>query len=1092
MWNLYQNEKFLEPLKFSNGKSQSDVVKEVLDSIQKGHKVIFIKGVCGTGKCLEKNSLIFCKPNKENSFSYYKISNLGGQKGKIISLDAKGNLIQSNFKNVRKTGKKKLFKLKTRTGREIIVSSNHPFLTITKKGLEWLPLEKLNTKSYICLPNNISLKENVEIKEEEIKILAHLIAEGKLGDKAGSPKYYQSSHQNPKIKADYINALKNLFPDGEIKERDKEITIKFGLMNTTKGTTNKLRLLIKKYGLDEKKSSSKFVPKEIFGLENKKVAIFLSRLFSCDGSIYKRKSGQIVIDYTSISKKLIYGMSILLQRFGIQHTITSKKFKENKEYSFRISISESKNLIKYIKEIGFIGRKQKLAENLLKELKKHKFTNIDKVPKIIREYLKSLEYSYLELDRFLNYEEILKAKENKSFKEIRKNKLIKTPCVFSQGKIDFLREHIIEINKKIANKFLSFVSNQDIFWDKVKSIAYIKEDETYDLEVEKNHNFIANGIIVHNSAIALNIARKLGKTSIVVPGKNLQTQYKRDYEKEKYLLKDNKEKLKISVITGRNNHVCKFLLNEKIVIPKEKKEVNAKLLDIFDFGKKGMKKKEAKKDISADKYDLPCKIEIKEKNIRKIKEYLRQNPNIRQGLIQEINNVRRAPIAGVCPYWSPVLLEKYNLGKGFEDYPKRTYEGLKGNKFVIYQGKPGCGFYEQFNTYIDSDVLVFNSLKYILESALNRKPLTKAEIIDEGDEFLDRFSNQRKINLDWLQNSLIHIANFEDKIIKIFRELQNLIKEIKKDDETKKAISSNLIIPLKKTKIYPLLKIFLDSPEFLEDVDDENYSLDVEETAKMFEDFFEDSYVKFTKDDAGLVANIVTTNLAKRFKEMQDKNKIIILMSGTLHSETVLKNVFGLEDFVIIDAETKQQGKIDIQRTGFEIDCKYENFAKGNFTREQYLKALNRCVEISKKPALIHINSFMDLPSYDEIDKFGLQYLMCRTELKETQIEDKTGYLIDEFKQGKKECLFTTRCGRGIDFPGEQCKSIIFTKFPYPNFKDPFWEIFKRTHFQYYWDFYKDKAKRELHQKIYRGLRFKEDHIFLLSPDERVLKAMEN
>ncbi len=610
--------------------------------------------------------------------------------------------------------------------------------------------------------------------------------------------------------------------------------------------------------------------------------------------------------------------------------------------------------------------------------------------------------------------------------------------------------------------------------------------------IKKGHKviFIKGVCGTGKSAIALNIARKLGKTSIVVPGKNLQTQYKRDYESKNYLLKDNKERLKISVITGRNNHVCKFLQDEKFNIPKEKKEINAKLYDIFDFGKS--KKKEVKKDISADKYDLPCKIEIKEKNLRKIKEYLRQNPNIRQGLIQEINNVRRAPIAGVCPYWSPVLLEKYNLGKGFEDYPKRSYEGLKGNKFVIYQGKPGCGFYQQFNSYIDSDVMVFNSLKYILESALNRKPLTEVEIIDEGDEFLDRFSNQRKINLDWLQNSLIQIANFDEKVLKIFKELQNLIKDIKKDENVAKAISSNLIIPLKETGIYALLRIFLDTPEFLEDIDDESYSLDVEETAKMFEDFFEDSYVKFTKSDVGLVANIVTTNLAKRFKEMQDKNKIIILMSGTLHSQTVLKNVFGLEDFEIIDAETEQQGKIDIQRTGFEMDCKYENFAKGQFTREQYLKALDRCVEISKKPALIHINSFMDLPSYDEIDKFGLQYLMCRTELKEVQMEDKKGYLIDEFKQGKKECLFTTRCARGIDFPGEQCKSIIFTKFPYPNFKDPFWEIFKRTHFQYYWDFYKDKAKRELHQKIYRGLRFKEDHIFLLSPDERVLKAMEN
>ena len=49
-WNLYEKEKFLEPLKFSNGKTQEDVVKEILGEIEKGAKIIFIKGVCGTGK----------------------------------------------------------------------------------------------------------------------------------------------------------------------------------------------------------------------------------------------------------------------------------------------------------------------------------------------------------------------------------------------------------------------------------------------------------------------------------------------------------------------------------------------------------------------------------------------------------------------------------------------------------------------------------------------------------------------------------------------------------------------------------------------------------------------------------------------------------------------------------------------------------------------------------------------------------------------------------------------------------------------------------------------------------------------------------
>ncbi len=592
------------------------------------------------------------------------------------------------------------------------------------------------------------------------------------------------------------------------------------------------------------------------------------------------------------------------------------------------------------------------------------------------------------------------------------------------------------------------------------------------------------------SAIALNVARKLGKTSIVVPGKNLQNQYKKDYEKDKYLLKDNNEKLKISVITGRNNHVCKFMEDKKTNIPIIKREVNAKLHDIFEFNK-GEKDRKKREDFSADRYDLPCKIEIKEKNLRKLKEYLKQNKNITSKNILSISDIKRTPVASVCPYWSPVLPDKYTPGKGFEE-SKRTYEGLNNTKFTIYQRKPGCKFYEQFNSYIDSDVIVFNSLKYHLESALNRKPLTEAEIIDEGDEFLDNFSNQRNINLDRLQNSLIMMAYSQDSTERVINELNGVIKQIKKDKNVEKAIYSDEIISLKNTGIYDILKIFLNSPEFLDDIDDESYLFDVEETARMFEDFLEESYTTFNKRDGNLIISIVTTNLAKRFKEMLDKNKIIILMSGTLHSEKILKEIFGLEDFKIIEAETEQQGTISVQKTGLEMDCKYENFSKGIFNRGQYLKALSKCVEIAKKPVLIHVNSFSDLPDKEEIKKFGVYNLVSRMEMREAQIMDKTGYLIEEFKNGKTDSLFTTRCSRGIDFPGEQCRSIIFTKYPHPNIKDAFWRILRKTHPNQYWEFYKDKARRELSQKIYRGLRFKEDHIHLLSPDIRVLRPFEN
>ncbi|MCK5149897.1 DEAD/DEAH box helicase family protein [Candidatus Pacearchaeota archaeon] len=591
------------------------------------------------------------------------------------------------------------------------------------------------------------------------------------------------------------------------------------------------------------------------------------------------------------------------------------------------------------------------------------------------------------------------------------------------------------------------------------------------------------------SAIALNIARKLGKTSIVVPGKNLQNQYKKDYEGDKYLLKKDGGKLKISVITGRNNHKCKFLEDNQNAIPKIKKEINSKLYDIFS-GKKEEFNEKFGKDISADNHSLPCKIEIKEKNWSKIKEYLKQNKKVNLRDFLEINDVKRASIAGVCPYWCPVLPDKYEL-KQFENANKKEYLGLEGTKFIFYQRKFGCSFYEQFNSFVNSDVIVFNSLKYKLESALNRKPLTEVEIIDECDEFLDSFANQREINLDRFQNSLNHVFFEKEENEKIKMELVEILKQIKRNKIYGDSFDNQEITPLRKTGIYDLFRIFLNSPEFLEEIDEESYVFEIEETARMFEDFFEESYVTFEKREESIVAKVITTNLEKKFKEIVEKNKIIVLMSGTLHSEEVLKDVFGLKEFIVIEAETEQQGRIEIQRTGLEIDCKYSNFSNGNHSRENYLKALDKCVEVAKKPVLVHVNAFNDLPSEEEVKELEIHNLISREKIKGNQIEDKTGEIIEKFKRGEEKILFSTRCARGIDFPGEECNSIVFTKYPNPNPKDAFWKILMKTKPQNYWEFYKDKARRELWQKIYRGLRFKEDHIYLLSPDSRVLEAFE-
>lgn len=591
------------------------------------------------------------------------------------------------------------------------------------------------------------------------------------------------------------------------------------------------------------------------------------------------------------------------------------------------------------------------------------------------------------------------------------------------------------------------------------------------------------------SAIALNIAKELGKSSIVVPSKALQQQYKRDYEENKYILNDKKKKLKISVITGRNNHICKFLEDNKNTIPSQKQEVNSKLYDIFE-GKREKLRELISKDLSADNKNIPCKIEIKDKNSQRIREYLSQNKKINPKNFDKISDVKRMSIAPVCPYWSPVVPEEYDL-KNMEHQDKRKYKGLQNKNFIFYQRKPGCHFYEQFNSYIDSDIIVFNSLKYKLESALNRKPLTEVEIIDECDEFLDSFSNQRTISIDRLQNSLGHAVIHNEESFQVIHEINEILNHLKKNGKTYELIKNKEIVELKKTGLYDLFKIFLKNSEFMNEIDEESYVYDVENSIKMFEQFLEETYVLFEKKDENLTANIVTINLAKKFKEMINKNKIIILMSGTLHSKEVLSDIFGIDKFKVIDAETENPGKIEIIRTGEEMDCKYSNFSSGKADRKKYLEALDKCIKVAKKPILIHVNSYGDLPDSFEKEKYNLKNTITRENLMETQKEDKESLIIKKFKDGDIDTLFSTKCSRGVDFPGDECRSIIFTKFPNPNVQDAFWKILNRTNPQKYWSFYKDKARREILQKIYRGLRFKEDKIYLMSPDSRVLDFFE-
>jgi len=582
--------------------------------------------------------------------------------------------------------------------------------------------------------------------------------------------------------------------------------------------------------------------------------------------------------------------------------------------------------------------------------------------------------------------------------------------------------------------------------------------ETLDAIAAGNRIIFIKGVCGSGkSAMALNLARHFNKTAIVVPIKSLQEQYEKDYTQKKFIMKKEGKPLKISVIKGRNNFKCPFT------------------------GEK------------ADGQDLPCTIEIREKNTEQLLRFIDMNKNINKEDFSSASDIRRMNIAPACPYWAPLIPSELKP-KGMDDISKKKYSAICGKEYALFQRKKGCGYYDQYSSYADADVLIFNSMKYLIETAMGRKPKADLDIIDECDEFLDNFATERRINLNKLSSALSNLMPPDKERRHTTKELIHMVNEFlfnpPKIDIQK----------INESPISALIDVILENPN-LADEEELNYYNSVVEIARSYENLMDETYVsvnKIAKEETQrglfgskksledtIVLDLVSINLAQKFKELLDTTNVMVLMSGTIHSEQVLKDIFGLENFKIIEAETESPGKITKYRTGLEMNCSFANFSSGSITRKQYLKIMDVCMSNAKPPVLVHVSAFKDLPTEEENKSFKFENLITQEKLSEMQ--KRGNQQVEEFANKETDILFTTKCSRGVDFAGDICNSIVITRFPYPNIQGLFWRILKKEQPDKFMEFYMDKARRDLVQKVARGVRFKGDKVDLLSPDIRVL-----
>ncbi|MFT9849433.1 replicative DNA helicase [Aneurinibacillus sp. REN35] len=426
--------------------------------------------------CLSYDTLI----TRADTGEQVEIGSLVGQENiPVLSMREDLKLEVATISKVFSSGYKRLFELKTASGRTIKASANHPFYTVNG----WKPVESLQAGNRVAVSRKVALhnhcSDEEKMSEEELGLLAHLIGDGCVLSR--QPIHYTSQDEaNLQYVAEAAQALFGIMPRFVKQDTWKHIYLP-SPYRLTRGKHHPITLWFKKMGIWDRRSYEKAIPACVFKQPKESISLFLHHLWATDGCVYYKKDKQGKIYYSSTSKKLAQQVQHLLLRMGIISTLRMvPQGKHRPGYHVIISGKEMQRL--FLKEIGCFGARGEKANALLAALEIQRMNpNRDIVPKEVWSYVSEIKNHY-----GLSWRKVSSGLET-------------AYCGSTLMKSGLSRDRMLRLSEVIPDKRLYDLTHSDLYWDEIISITPLEIEEVFDATVPGNHNFLANDFIVHNS-----------------------------------------------------------------------------------------------------------------------------------------------------------------------------------------------------------------------------------------------------------------------------------------------------------------------------------------------------------------------------------------------------------------------------------------------------------------------------------------------------------------------------------------------------------------------------------------------------------------
>jgi len=375
------------------------------------------------------------------------------------------------------TGKKPVYSLTTHTGRQIIATANHPLLTASG----WKPLEELRPHEHIaaalCLPEH---GQEMPERADLCRFLGYMVGDGTYQKHRGVG--FISS--DPEAFEDAVTIAVTHFPGitphshrclGNAQE------VYFSSIHANgygKPYGNPLREWIRSLDIFGQKDATKHVSEWVFEAGRIGACEFLAGYLSSDGCVKRKmRSGQASweIQFDTVSRQLANDIQALLLRIDVIASVndgyTSSKATQP---IYRVAVAASAhNHRRFAEQVHPRGKKGRLLREMIGSLPQHQTRpGVFALPLEVSAYLARC---------------------------VGGQASTVTTWQWAHGKRQVSRDTVAHWADKLANPVLTEWAESDLLWESIRSIEPVGEEEVFDICVPGCANFLANGIVAHNS-----------------------------------------------------------------------------------------------------------------------------------------------------------------------------------------------------------------------------------------------------------------------------------------------------------------------------------------------------------------------------------------------------------------------------------------------------------------------------------------------------------------------------------------------------------------------------------------------------------------